>query len=69
MKQINIILKSKNMTVQQLSKESGVSIGYISDLKNGKAKNPSLTTLRKLATALEVDVSELLQEDNNKVTA
>lgn len=44
----------------ELAKRSGVSQPYISELEDGKADNPSMKTLEKLANALGVYVSELL---------
>ena len=39
----------------------GVTAAYITMLERGKKTNPSLPTLRKLAKALGVPVTELLQ--------
>ena len=47
-------------TLRDLSMESGVSIAYISDLERGILKNPSLSTLSKIARALGVSVDYLL---------
>lgn len=57
---LSAVLKEKGITTITLSKESGVSNGYICDLKNGVATNPSLDTIQKLAKALHVKASELL---------
>lgn len=45
------ILDERGMTKQELSKRSGVSISFLSDLTTGKA-NPSLKVMESLATAL-----------------
>ena len=55
---------SKGLTVKQLSNKSGLAVGYISDLENGKADNPSKLTLSKLANALDVSISDLLDESS-----
>jgi transcriptional regulator with XRE-family HTH domain len=54
------ILCEKNITITALSKMANLSNGYICDLKNGEAINPSLDTITKIAKALNVKASELL---------
>ena len=54
------IRKMKKITIKELSAMSSMSVGYLSDLENGKANNPSYSTIKKLAIALNVDMSELL---------
>ena len=46
---------------EQLSKMSGVSISFISDLSNGKG-NPSLRIIERIADALDKPLPELLDE-------
>jgi transcriptional regulator with XRE-family HTH domain len=43
-----------------LAKRAKVTNVYLSQLENGKKKNPSLAVLRRLAKALGVPVTELL---------
>lgn len=52
------IRQSKNLTIKDLSKKSGVNAGYISEIECGK-KKPTIDILCKLAKALKCDVSEL----------
>ena len=52
--------EAKGMTQLQLATKAKVAQGYISDLEAGGKKNPGLDTLRKLAKALGVPVTELL---------
>jgi transcriptional regulator with XRE-family HTH domain len=54
------ILEERGMTKQELSKRSGVSISFLSDLTTGKA-NPSLKIMESLATALGVALPQLLE--------
>jgi len=54
------ILDERGMTKQELSKRSGVSISFLSDLTSGKA-NPSLRVMGALAAALEVSLPLLLE--------
>lgn len=56
--------KDNNFTLKELSKQTGLSISFISDIENGR-RNPRLENLNKLATALNVDVSVLLGENKS----
>ena len=51
----------RDMTQEELAKKAGVTQGYIAQLERGLRKNPSLPSLRKLARALGVPVTELLE--------
>lgn len=57
---IRNIRKSKKMSINKLSKLSGISLGYLSDLENNNAKNPTMDKLQAIAGVLEVPLSELL---------
>lgn len=48
--------KRKNISVNKLSKITGISLGYISDLENNKANNPTTDKLKTIADALNVSV-------------
>ncbi len=52
---------AKEMGLRELAKTAKVPPGYLAELEAGKKKNPSLVVLRKLAHALGVPVTELLQ--------
>lgn len=52
--------KKNDMTLQRLSEKSGVSIGYLSGLENETETNPSYKILKKLSTALNVEIVELI---------
>lgn len=54
--------QAKGWTQTRLSKESGVSQTYISELEAGKS-NPTIPIVRKLAAALGVPVGTLLPHD------
>jgi transcriptional regulator with XRE-family HTH domain len=67
---IKDLRERRGMTQEELAKRAGVSQGYIAKLepssRPGKAKtvrktNPSLPTLKRLARALGVPVTELLE--------
>ena len=49
------------MTQQELAKKAKVTTAYISLLESGNKKNPSLDVLKRLARALGVPVTELLE--------
>ena len=56
---IKNIRKKKQMTVRDLAESSNISVGYLSDLENCKAENPTKETMDKIAVALETTVPEL----------
>ena len=57
---IREIRKAQKISINNLSKLPGISLGYLSDLENGKATNPSLDKLQLIASALNCPVDELL---------
>ena len=58
---IRRLREAKRMTQEELAKKAGVTQGYIGHLERGLKKNPSLPTLKKLARALGVPLTELLE--------
>ena len=55
-------LRTKNeMSQRELAKKAGVSDGYIAHLESGLRKNPSLAVLKRIAKALGVPVTTLLE--------
>lgn len=58
---IKKLRKAKGWTQTRLSKESGVSQTYISELEAGKSC-PSLPVVIKLATALNVKMVDLIED-------
>ena len=53
---------SKKMTLESLAKSTGFTTGYLSRIENSE-NAPPISTLSKIAQALEVDISFLLYED------
>lgn len=51
--------EEKKMTQQELSKISNVSRPTISQIENGSLKNIKSSTMIKLATALDCDISDI----------
>ena len=57
---IKLIRKEKGMSQGDLCRALELDRAYISNVENGN-KNPTLTTIEKIAVALGVKVSELLK--------
>lgn len=58
---IKKLRKEKKLTLSKLSKEVDVSTGYLSDIEKGHKNNPSVELLNKIAIALGVTLSQLLE--------
>lgn len=56
---IKNIREERNITIYQLSKKTGISRTYLVELENNKKINPTLATLNKIASVLEVNVKDL----------
>ena len=63
-KQIKTVRKDKNLSLRQVAKKSGVSIGLISKIENYRT-TPSLPVLLKIMRALEINLLELNLEKSN----
>ena len=53
--------QGRQLTQVQLATKAGVSQGYLAALEGGLKHNPSLATLMRLAKALGVPVTALLE--------
>ena len=53
----------KGLTLQELARKTTTTAGYLSQLERGLTE-PSLATLRKIASALEVPIFTLLSEES-----
>ncbi len=66
-----IIIKQKRqdlgMTLEELSRQTSFSIGYLSKLERADSA-PPLATLQKLAEVLDIDMVELLNIDDRGVS-
>src|ERR1700722_17212433 len=60
--QIRFRRNGKGWSLADLSRESGLSKAYISDLENGAAGKPNIQYIYAVAVALGVTLSELLEE-------
>lgn len=53
--------EAAGMTQRDLAAKAKVTAGYIAQIEMGTKKNPSLDVLKRLAKALGVPVTELLE--------
>jgi transcriptional regulator with XRE-family HTH domain len=53
--------EEQGLTQRDLARRAKVTPGYIAQLEMGARKNPSLAILKRLAKALGVPVTELLE--------
>ena len=59
---LKAIRLQKGLSVRTLATRAGMSYTFLSNVENGKA-DPSLSTLRRLAKALDVSVCELIGKE------
>lgn len=57
---IGLRRRELNLTLEDLSKITDISIGELSKLENGKIKTPKSVFLYRLANALKLDYNTLL---------
>lgn len=60
-KRIKELRKEKGLSLKDLSKRTGISISFLSDIENRRS-NPSLDRLKDIAKGLDTTVSYLLDE-------
>jgi transcriptional regulator with XRE-family HTH domain len=64
-KRLRVVIREmreeQGLSQAQLAKKAKVAQGYISDLEAGGKRNPSIDVLKRLAKALGVPVTELLE--------
>ncbi|MDO6353976.1 helix-turn-helix transcriptional regulator [Caloramator sp. CAR-1] len=60
--------EKRNMTQRQLALRSGVAVGYINELEQGKYNNPGAEVLCKLAKALRCTIDDLVECDDDEST-
>jgi transcriptional regulator with XRE-family HTH domain len=59
---IRELRKEKGLSLQELSQKSGVSTSMISQIERSNA-DPTMTTLYKICTALNITIAELIMEN------
>ncbi len=60
------IRENKKLSLRKLGEIAHLSHSFIADIESGRS-NPSLDTLKALATALEVSVPELIGKNSNQI--
>jgi len=63
---IRFLRKQAGLTICQLSEVSSVDGGFINCIERGK-KTPSLSTLLKIAKALDITLGEIFSEQSPKI--
>jgi transcriptional regulator with XRE-family HTH domain len=58
---LKALREDRGWTMAELAKKADVTDAYIAQLETGKRDNPSLDVLKRLARALGVPVTELLE--------
>ena len=66
---IRKIRAENKLSLNKLSKISGVSVGYISDLENNKRSNVGMDILQKIADALNVSVNDFFSDNISNVNS
>ena len=61
---LDFYLKKRNLTQTELARKSNVPQPVISDIVNGKIKNPGVMTLKRICNVLVCTVDDLIVEDD-----
>lgn len=64
---ITRIRKSRNMTQEQVSKETGISHSYINRIESGKRPNISLDKIRMLSNSMNIPILDLVLSDDEEI--
>lgn len=57
------ILKEKKMSLRELNRQSGVALGSLSELINGRHKNMRVESVVRIAKVLGVTLDELVLDN------
>ena len=68
-KRLDDLCKQRNITLNKLATLSGIKQSTLNNIMKGNTRNPNIRTLLRIATGLEITVSELLdfEEINNTI--
>ena len=58
---LKALREKKGLSQTEIARRAGVTRFYVSQLESGLRKNPSLPVLKRIAKALGVPVTELLE--------
>lgn len=62
LKNLRNLRKERGLTQEWLAKQAGLTQPYVAILEGRYSRNPSLSTVRRIAAALGVTISELVGE-------
>ena len=60
---IKVFRTKKNLSLQEVADQVGASKAHIWELETGRARNPSIELVTKLATCFGVGVADLVSEN------
>ena len=60
---LNQIMKKRNVTVNDIEKNTKIGLASIKAIANGNAKNPTIGTLQEIANFLNVNIETLFTDD------
>lgn len=60
---IRALRRKRGLTLQQFTEQVGISTSYLSQIENARA-NTNLTTLQRIASALQVPLVDLFSDEN-----
>ena len=55
---VRVWREHRGLSLRQLTERAGIGVGYLSQIENG-ARKGTVATLKKIATALDVDLDDL----------
>ena len=58
--------KKEGMTLEEMEKKIGISIGYLCHLEKGTRKNPSTNIMEKVAKLLGKNIAEIFFEGEKR---
>ena len=64
---IRELRKQKNMNLDELAREIGISTGYLCHLEKGTRSNPSTQIMARISKILEKSIEEIFFKENNDV--
>ena len=59
-KVLKMLRVSNDLTIKELAEKTGISASYISDLENGRKKEPSIEIIQKYSEALNVSIDTIV---------
>jgi len=59
---LRAVMQEKGITVQQLAATAGLTVNHVNKLCFGETENPSLNTVFKVISALQVPIDRIIKE-------